>query len=129
MATDTEEIARGIANKLYSIAEGYTYRDQDGDEHDVEADGIADVPEDWEQVTMYDYLEDNLGVRYVVDENICYLGAIVTVAWGGPNVYIDTYGGCVKAYWGAEKTEWSLFGDSVAAVDEVCEEWFRCAGE
>ena len=66
MATDTEEIARGIANKLYAIAEGYMYRDQDGETHDVEADGIDDVPEDWEQVTMYDYLEDNLGVRYVV---------------------------------------------------------------
>ena len=125
--TNTEEIARRIANELYSIAEGYTYRDQDENEYDVETDGIDDIPEDWEQVTMYDYLADNLGVRYVVDNDLDYLGAIVTVAWGGPNVYIDTYSGCVKTYWGIEKTEWGLYGDACEAVDEVCREWYACA--
>ena len=125
--TDTEKIARRIANELYSIAEGYTYRDQDDEDHDVETDGIEDVPEDWEQVTMYDYLADNLGVRYVVDEGLDYLGAIVTVAWGGPNVYIDTYERCVRVYWGADKSEWSLYGDACEAVDEVCGEWYACA--
>lgn len=125
--TETDKIARDIANTLYSIAEGYTYRDQDGEDHDVETDGIDDVPEDWEQVTMYDYLADCLEVRYVVDSNMDYLGAIVTVTWGGPNVYIDTYSGCVKAYWGSKKTEWGLYGDSREAVDEVCGEWYACA--
>ena len=77
---------------------------------------------DGEDFGIYDYLQDVLDIEYVVDKNGEYLGARILVAFGGPNIWIDTRRGMVDGYHWSEK-ESVLFRDNVGLDDAIAELW------
>lgn len=108
------EHCKSIAEKLDAIANGSfvkcphcaelikdidDYTDDDGNIKCPECDETFEE-NDTEQYTFYDYFEDCLDITYTVDSNREYQGVCVCVAWGGPNIYIDTNTKQVEAYWG-----------------------------
>jgi len=88
--------------------------------------------EEQDEVTLsaYDYLTDALDFVHYVDskrdyEGVpFYLGSRVLVAFGGPNIWVDTYKGTVEGqWWGDSYTE--TFDDHIG-LSEACEDMYNC---
>lgn len=47
-----------------------------------------------------EYFDDNYGIDYIWRMGVGLIGVRVLVAFGGPNIYIDTFDGVVRGYWG-----------------------------
>ena len=82
---------------------------------DAYPDGIDD---DGGYHDLWTYLGENMGVHYVVDENVDVIGCNICIAWGGPNIYIDTIERTVKGYWGTATVTLHLSEDIVEDIDE-----------
>lgn len=117
----SRETCKHIADQLELIAEGCIFVDDDGEEHD--ASDLDEVPEDWEQVTVYDYFDDVYDVRYVLDGNMEYVAVRLMVACGGPNIWVDTETGSVELYWWGDRASYPLTSSTVAEIDALASEW------
>ena len=72
-----------------------------------------------------DYLTDVFDIQYIVNGKAEYLGARVLVAFGGPNIWVDTRRQTVEgAWWGDHHTE-SYHTDAMD-IDNACREVFSC---
>lgn len=104
--TDIElrENCERIREMLEEFADGKLYDLETGDmvnREDIEdEDGFID-DERYQDFYQY-YVLDNLGIKVMHDvQSPDELYACrICVAWGGPNIYIDTYTECVEGYWG-----------------------------
>ncbi len=81
-----------------------------------------DINEDGEQMTAYDYLQDALDIEYVVNGKGEYLGARVLVAFGGPNIWINTRTKTVEGYWWGDSA-FASFKDGLGLDDALSEFW------
>lgn len=56
-----------------------------------------------EMMDGMDYLSDALDINYTVSADLkAMIGARILVAFGGPNIWIDTAKGVVEGYWGSD---------------------------
>lgn len=77
-----------------------------------------------EQVDAIGYLQDALDIEYIVGSDGEYRGARVLVAFGGPNIWVDTRKGIVEgAWWCDSHTE--SFNDELG-LHETLEELYAC---
>jgi hypothetical protein len=79
---------------------------------------------DGEQIDVCDYMSDALDINYITNSDKSYKGARILVAFGGPNIWIDTSIKQVEGYWWNENFS-SSFIDEIG-IDEFCEELFNC---
>lgn len=100
----------------YYLNEDDEWRDEDGDEVNLDDDGYPELDQPYVSL----FLEDNFGIRVTTmlgDENT-YYGAEVCVACGGPNIWINTNTRYVEGYWGS--TEITVpYVDHIGFDDEV----------
>jgi hypothetical protein len=73
----------------------------------------------------YDYLKDVLDIQYIISSDKKYLGARVLVAFGGPNIWINTQTQTVEGYWWGDTCHISYLNDSLG-LDECLEELYLC---
>ena len=73
-----------------------------------------------EEPTAYDYLEQALDINYKISSNGDYKSGEVLVAFGGPNIYVNTEDNSVRGYWWGSK-EKAFFTDNIG-LDEALEE-------
>jgi len=86
-------------------------------------DGFGDaVNDDGEPVSAFDYLQDALDIEYIVNKDGGYLGARVLVAFGGPNIWVDTRRGVVDGVWWGERAS-APFEDGIGLDDALSELW------
>lgn len=104
MSHDIQEHVKSIANKL---TEGFA-------DDDLNYDG--------EQMSAYDYLNDALDVEYIVNFKGEYLGARVLVAFGGPNIWINTRTKTVEGHWWGDSA-FASFEDNIGLDDAIEEVW------
>lgn len=71
-----------------------------------------------------DYLQDALDIEYIVNKDRDYLGARVLVAFGGPNIWINTRTKLVEGYWWGEYAKAS-FDDGIG-LDEALRTLWSC---
>ena len=71
----------------------------------------------------FDYLEDVLDVKWVIDSSGEYVGAELLVAFGGPNIWIHTRNNQVKGYWGGDNGV-AEYEDNLG-LNEACQEWYE----
>ena len=76
------------------------------------------------EFSAFDYLQDALDIEYIVNSKGEYLGARVLVAFGGPNIWINTRTKTVEGYWWSDSASAS-FQDNIG-LDEALEELFSC---
>lgn len=76
-----------------------------------------------DDIGAYEYLADVLDIEYVVNSKHEYLGARVLVAFGGPNIWINTRTNQVEGYW--EDTCIRHFDDNMG-IDDVLREYWEC---
>ena len=70
----------------------------------------------------FDYLQDALDIEYIVNKDRDYLGARVLVAFGGPNIWINTRTKLVEGYWWGEYAKAS-FDDGIGLDDALSTLW------
>ena len=58
---------------------------------------------DDEPFSAYDYLQDVLDINWILNSDKSVKGARLLVAFGGPNIWIDTNLEQVEGYWWGEK--------------------------
>jgi hypothetical protein len=78
-----------------------------------------------ESIDGLDYLSDALDIEYVVNSKKEYLGARVLVAFGGPNIWINTRTKQVEGYWWGDKSIQSYTNDSLN-LDDALETLYTC---
>ena len=85
------------------------------------------IPQDeLEIATIDDYFDDFYDVDYVVGSDKKYKACRVLVAYGGPNIYIDTWDGQVQLEWWGEHAEAHIPNDLCEQIDEFFEMLFDC---
>ena len=58
------------------------------------------------QGTVSEWMEDVYNIRYIVDSEKKYLGAMLMVAGGGPTIWGDTFREQVTGWWGTDRVQW-----------------------
>ena len=69
-------------------------------------------------------MDDVYNIRYIVDSEKKYLGAMLMVAGGGPTIWVNTWTKEVEGYWGGDRVTW-FFQDNLG-LDDYCEEMYNC---
>lgn len=72
----------------------------------------------------FDYLSDALDIEYIVNGKKEYLGARVLVAFGGPNIWINTRTKTIEGYWWADSA-FASFQDNLG-LDDALETLYNC---
>ena len=84
-----------------------------------------DRNDDGDECSAFDYLQDALDIEYIVaSDRKTLLGARVLVAFGGPNIWVNTRTNTVEGYWWGDSAS-ATFTDSIGLQDAL-EELFNC---
>ena len=70
--------------------------------------------------SMRDYFED-CDIRLITDLGGRLLGTRITVAYGGPNIYVDSLKEIVEGWWGLDHIEFGLPSEICQMIDETIE--------
>ena len=89
-------------------------------------DGEKIADDDLEIATIGDYFDDFYDVNYVVDSNKKYKACRVLVAFGGPNIYIDTWEKQVQLFWWSNTAAADIPEELCAAIDEFFKTLYEC---
>lgn len=73
----------------------------------------------------FDYIADVLDVNWVLDSKREFKGARLLVAFGGPNIWIDTNTQTVEGHWWGDSFTVSYNSDAMD-IEGACSEWFNC---
>ena len=76
------------------------------------------------QGTVSEWMEGVYNIRYIVDSEKKYLGAMLMVAGGGPTIWVNTWTKEVEGYWGGDKCT-HYFQDNIG-LDDYNEEIYNC---
>ncbi len=115
-----QELQDMVNSIAHNIQYGMTYEEAELDHEVYTYDGSPD-----DQITGMDYLHDCLDIQYIVTGASEYLGARVLVAFGGPNIWINTQSEKVEGYWWGDYAVAPIDGDSLG-LDEALEELWGC---
>jgi hypothetical protein len=108
-----QEMCNNIAQ---DITDGMTYQE-------AELDHEANDCEPGDPISAYDWLQDALDIQYIVTGSGEYLGARVLVAFGGPNIWVNTQEQTVKGYWWSDRATAGYMIDSLGLDDALAELW------
>lgn len=93
--------------------------------HNIENGFPDELGQDDQPFSAFDYLQDALDFEYVVNGKKEYLGARVLVAFGGPNIWINTRNKTVEGYWWGDKCILP-YDDDAMGLDDALSELFNC---
>ena len=71
------------------------------------------------------WMEGVYDIRYLVDREKRYLGAMLMVAGGGPTIWVNTWSKEVEGYWAGDKCT-HHFQDNIG-LDDYNEEMYNCS--
>lgn len=127
---------RHIAETVEAYADGSMFRcpdcgedlrlpDDVGDKYRCPGCGEVNEVDYLEHLGLWDYMADMLDIDWILNSNREYKACRVLVAYGGPNIYIDTARALVQLYWWTEYAEYPLSYDARDAIDEWAEEYWN----
>lgn len=130
------ERCQGIAEEINAYADGNIYRCPDCNEIIEMSDDVGEKfrcpycgetndTGDFDQLSIYDYLDDILAIDFTVDRNKEYKSCEICIGWGGPNIYIDTDDAYVKLYWGNTSEKYPISYTASDEIDEWAEEYYN----
>jgi hypothetical protein len=92
--------------------------------HMLETGFEDETNSDGEQLSAFDYLTDALDIEYILNSQREYIGARVLVAFGGPNIWVNTRTNQVEGYWWSDSYTTS-FSDNIG-LDDALRELYHC---
>lgn len=87
--------------------------------------GTVNDISDFEQLGLYDYMEDALDFDFLVNSRKEFSAVKILVAYGGPNIYINTISGAIELYWWTDSAKYFMRSDVIDAVNDWAEEYFN----
>jgi len=119
MSTTDNRLKDQVLSIINDIENGIPVTQQDID------DGYYDEGqyEAGDTLGAWDYIKDALDVEYTVSGKKDYLGASILVAFGGPNITINTRTQQVAGHWWGQSYVESYHTDEMH-LDSMCEELF-----
>lgn len=128
-----DQHCKAIADRLEAIADGRMYKCPECGEYVEDNNLFCEcgnqvdlVSGEWEQVSFYDYFENALDIDYITNSEKEYKACRIMVAFGGPNIYVNTWERKVELYWWNESDSFYLSSDACDAIDQWAEEYFAC---
>ena len=76
---------------------------------------------DLEQIDLYEYLSDAYDIEYIINSRKEYQSVRITVATGGPAIWIDTDKRAVCLAWWGETAQANILPQTCNAIDEYGE--------
>ncbi|WP_306046569.1 hypothetical protein [Nioella sp. MMSF_3534] len=83
--------------------------------HDLEAPS---------KTSQRDMIDNALDLEFTINSRGDFLGARILVAFGGPNIWIDTRFDRVEGFWGDDRVDQSYHDEN--NVHEYCEDLLNC---
>lgn len=133
--TDAEnrEHCKRIAKDVHDYAVGRCYRcpeceetislpDDVGDKYRCPDCGTVHEADDLEQLSIWDWSDNILDWRYIVEKDKSYRSVEIMVAFGGPNIWVSTESQSVELYWWGDRASYPLSSEAVEAIDEWAQE-------
>ena len=71
------------------------------------------------------WMEDVLDIQYIINQDKTYRGARILVAFGGPNIWVNTQSEQVEGYWWGDNA-FTGFKDNIG-LDDYLEELYSCS--
>lgn len=109
---------RREAEEIEAIVAGRVFRDEEDATDWTTYEDESDAPEYADPVTVSDWLDDQLEVSFTasLSDPKSPTSVRVSLALGGPSIYLDTREGGIVGYWGTDQVFASVSQD---ALDEV----------
>lgn len=142
MKNENREHCKSIVERLEAVAAGSFYRcpecgewieykneqyDEETATYTCQECNATFEENELEAISFYDYFENGiLDVEFRIGSDRKYRSVKIMVAWGGPNIYIDTAAKAVQLYWWTEYAEFPIDSDTCDAIDEWAKEWYQC---
>ena len=76
------------------------------------------------QIDLYDYLSDAFDIDYIINSRKEYQSVRITVATGGPAIWIDTDKRAACLAWWGEAAQASILPQTCNAIDQYGEELY-----
>lgn len=86
-----------------------------------------DLEEAYNNGELYEALDDVLDVEYTLDSSFNLIGVELTLAYGGPNIFLNTRYNRIEAYWGGEQSFVPVDSDVCNDVFEMYEDYLNSA--
>lgn len=125
IAQEVEAYANGEYARCPECGEETRLPHSVGDKYKCPHCGEVVEYNDLEILGIWDYMSDILDMEYRVGSDRKYRSCRVMVAFGGPNIYIDTASRSVDLYWWNERATYLLSIDAADAIDEWAEEYWN----
>lgn len=127
IAEDIEDYYNGLVYRCPECGEIITVpADWSGEKYKCpDCDTVHDG-DDLEQLSLYDYFDDVLDIEYRIGSDRQLRSVQIMVAWGGPNIYIDTATEQVELYWWGNRASYPIDSDACNAIDDIFNEYFNC---
>ena len=111
MSDNIKDQVKYIVKTMNEGYEGYMEEDEYGEIQDA-----------------FKYLEDVLDINWILNSDRTLKGARLLVAFGGPNVWIDTSKGIVEGYWWGDNftDSYDTESDFARDLDEALETLYSC---
>ena len=136
IAEELELYTEGKAYKCPHCEELHSMEEYEETEHENENGDICytcphcgeEIEEsELEAVSIYDYFNrDIFDIEYRSNAEGEYRSVKIMIAYGGPNIYIDTSRKAVLLYWWSESAEYSLLSSTCNEIDNYFEELYNC---
>lgn len=130
------ERCKRIAEEIDAYADGNMYRcpecgevvempDDVGDKFKCyHCKEVAEVDQ-YEQLSIYDYMDDILDIDFTVNRYKEYTSCSICIGCGGPNIYIDTADAYIKLYWGSTRERYPIRYETRDQIDEWAEDYYN----
>ena len=113
------ELQDQVNHIAQQLQEGITFEESGIGNYEDRGLGRGDI------ISGIDWLEDALDIEWTISSTGDFLGARVLVAFGGPNIWVDTRRCTVEGHWWGDHAVAS-FNDDPMGIHEACAEWFAC---
>lgn len=122
-------MCKGIAAEVEAYVNGCMYLDEDGNVRNAadELDDLDEVPEDWEQLSVYDWADDVLDIEYLIGSDGELKASKWCVCTGGPAIWCDTETHRVELYWWSERASYEMSRSAIDALDDMAAEMYESA--
>ena len=123
IAEDIDDYATGKCYRCSECDETLTIPDDVGDKYRCPSCGTVHEVDDLEPLSIYDYMDDVLDLRYIVERDRKTVRSVeVLVAFGGPNIWVSTESQSVELYWWTDRASYPLSNAAVEALDDWAQE-------
>lgn len=124
---DNKEHVKSIVKDINMVVNGEMRRCTNCGTHYYDAPCCPECEcRDDEIVDVLDWFSDVLDIEYRLGSDRKLRSVKLLLAWGGPNIWLDTDTNSVDLYWWGDHAEEGLLPEVCEAINEAFEELFNC---